>query len=204
MTDIKCMRYNSKYFVFGGDKKLYKNIVSMSGGKWLKGTGWVIKHIDRDGFTESFKLAFPGVTLIDGDVASPPKVEEEVRVEETVEEEEVRVEETVEEEKLVEETVEEDDFVPNHSPSEKAIRTVFRARSADKHKSRAKPRGKETLLDTTSFVLNSSSDEDSDSGSDSSADYPARSPGRKSYISSSAIKRVDHANRRLAELSLTK
>ena len=85
MTDIKCMRYNSKYFVFGGDKKLYKNIVSMSGGKWLKGTGWVIKHIDRDGFTESFKLAFPGVTLIDGDVASPPKVEEEVRVEETVE-----------------------------------------------------------------------------------------------------------------------
>ena len=191
MTDIKCMRYNSKYFVFGGDKKLYKNIVSMSGGKWLKGTGWVIKHIDRDGFTESFKLAFPGVTLIDGDVASPPKVE-------------VRVEETVEEEKLVEETVEEDDFVPNHSPSEKAIRTVFRARSADKHKSRAKPRGKETLLDTTSFVLNSSSDEDSDSGSDSSADYPARSPGRKSYISSSAIKRVDHANRRLVELSLTK
>lgn len=192
MTDIKCMRYNSKYFVFGGDKKLYKNIVSVSGGKWLKGTGWVIKHIDRDGFTESFKIAFPGVTLIDGDVASPPKVEEEVRVEETVEEE-----------KLVEETVEEDDFVPNHSPSEKAIRTVFRARSAEKHKSRAKPRGKETLLDTTSFVLNSSSDEDSDSGSDSSADYPARSPGRKSYISSSAIKRVDHANRRLAELSLT-
>ena len=195
MTDIKCIRYNSKYFVFGGDKKLYKNIVSVSGGKWLKGTGWVIKHVDRDGFTESFKLAFPGVNLVDGDTASPPKVvEDKVRVEETVDK--VRVEETVEEY----------DFVPNHSPSEEAIRTVFRARSADKHKSRAKPRVKETLLDTTSFVLNSSSDEESesDSGSDSSADYPARSPGRKNYISSSAIKRVDHANRRLAELSLSK
>ena len=196
-NNIKCTRYNSKYFNFEGDRTLYKNVTVVNGGKWLTGTGWVIRYSEKDAFISSCKLAFPNLTLtFVEDTKSEPKSKSKSEPKSKPEPEPEPEPEA--------EPEGNDDFVPNKEPSEAAIRTVFRSRSADKHRSRVRHIPKDTILDNTEFQLSSSDEDESESDSDSSADFPVRSPGRKKYVSSSAIKRVEHANRRLAELSLKK
>lgn len=187
-------KYNSKYWLFEGDRSKFKNVCKQVEGRWLRDKGWVIPVSKKDTFTKLLEIAFPDVVLVDVLPKEEPLREEPPREEPPQEEEPPREEE----ESLTQPA--ESEFVPNPVMSEDSVHTIHRARSAKKSRSRIKPRDKMKLLTSDTVALSSSSEEDS--GSESSPDYPARSPSRKGYINNAAISKMNMASRRLMELEL--